>query len=127
LLAVGNTLAALVTAVAIGVNTYWFLTFGLMTIGFLVGANVPLAYSLLRETYPENGGAMASALTFFGTLGLVTIPWVAGVVADKANFWYGLITLGLCPWLLALLSLYLLLARRPAPVAGIPPKPAPQA
>jgi len=93
LLAVGNSLAAVITVAVIGLNTYWSLTIGLGAIGFLVGANVPLAYSLLREAYPANGGAMASALIFFGTVGLMTIPWAAGFVADKGEFWYGLVTL----------------------------------
>jgi fucose permease len=115
LLAAGNSVAAVITVAVIGLNTYWSLTIGLAVIGFLVGANVPLAYSLLRETYPENGGAMASAVTFFGTVGLMTIPWAAGFVADKGEFWYGLVTLGLCPVGLAVLSLYLLRLHRRAP------------
>jgi fucose permease len=112
LLAIGNTVAAVVAVAVIGLNTYLALTAGLAFVGFLVGATNPLAYSHLRETFPENGGAMASALTFFGTVGLMTIPWVAGFVADRTEFWYGLVTLGLCPCGLAILSLYLLRMNR---------------
>jgi len=115
LLAFGNTLAATAALLAIFANTYWTLTIGLMAIGFFVGATIPLAYSLLRETYPENGGAMSSALTFFSTLGLMTIPWAAGFVAEKAGFWYGLLTLGLCPCGLAVLSVRLALTHRQLP------------
>jgi fucose permease len=120
LLAAGNTLAAAAALSATLTNTYWSLTVGLLAVGFFVSATIPLGYSLLREAYPENGGAMASALTFFGTLGLVSIPWGAGFVADMAGFWYGILALGLGPCCLAVLSLRLALAHRRFPAGAAP-------
>jgi fucose permease len=108
LLLMSNAAAAAVSVAMMVVNTYLALSVGLALAGFLVGATNPLAISLLNEMFPKNRGAVTSAVTFTGALGLMTIPWLAGVVAEWAGFFWGLVVLGACPCGLMLLSLVLL-------------------
>lgn len=114
LLFVSNLVAAVVSVIAVAVNTYVSVTLGFAIAGFLIAATNPLAFSLLNEMYPKNRGAVFSATMFTGSLGLMTIPWLAGFVAERSGFWWGLLVLGLCPGGLLALSSALLFDRKSA-------------
>ena len=119
LLLASNAIAAGVMLLAIVIDTYLAVTLGLAFAGFFVGSTNPTAYALLGERFPEHAASLASALTFAGTVGLMTIPWLAGALAEQVGFWFGLLTLALCPCGMAVLSALLVASRsRRASAAG---------
>jgi len=115
LLLLSNVVAAIVVLVAFTVDNYLSLTVGLLVAGLFVGSTNPMAYALLNERFPEHRASASSALTFAGTLGLMIVPWLVGMVAERAGFWLGLLVLGLCPCGLAGLSGVLAFSRQNPP------------
>ena len=77
-------------------------------VGFLRGGHQSARLSLLTGAFPGREGSASAALTFFGTLGLMVVPGVSGFVAEKIDFWCGVLTICLCPCGLAVLSMVLM-------------------
>jgi fucose permease len=80
---------------------------GLCIAGFLVGATMPLSIAQGNNKMPGYSGAVSSLLTFAGVVGLLFFPWLIGVIADAAGFWYGIALTALFPCAIAVFSAFL--------------------
>ena len=106
LIFISNLTAGVVVLISVLANTYISFIVGLAVAGFFTGAANPLAYAILNADYPSQKGAVSSALTFFEALGVMAVPWLVGVIAEKAGFYFGMLSLFILPLAISVFSLF---------------------
>lgn len=107
LLLFSSLAAGIVMAAAVLADMPYAYIVCLCIAGFLVGAVMPLAIATGNNMMPQYSGAVSSLLTFSGIVGLLIFPWLIGVIADSAGFWYGIAVIPLFPCAIALFSAFL--------------------
>jgi fucose permease len=107
LLLFSSLAAGIVMAAAVLVDMPYVYIVCLCIAGFLVGAVMPLSIATGNNTMPRYAGAVSSLLTFSGIVGLLVFPWLIGIIADSAGFWYGIVLIPLFPCAVALFSAFL--------------------
>ena len=107
LLLFSNILAGAVMVATVIINAPVAYVGGLCMAGFLVGATMPLSIAQGNNMKPGHSGAVSSLLTFASTVGLLLFPWLIGVIADAAGFWYGIALIALFPCAIAVFSAFL--------------------
>jgi fucose permease len=78
-----------------------------MVVGITGSCLWPSTLGVVADHFPRGGASMFGLLAAFGNFGGVTMPWVVGVVADRAGMRLGLSTATLCPLAMALLLLWM--------------------
>jgi fucose permease len=79
-------------------------------VGLTNSAVWPTLLSVAADRFPHGGASMFALLAAAGNLGCVIMPWIIGVVSERAGLGYGLATVTLCP--LLLLGIVLRMRRR---------------
>lgn len=74
----------------------------------------PSMLGVAADRFPHGGASMFSALAALGNFGGIFMPWVVGVATDWSSMRWGLATATLCPFLMALLLIWM---KRQAPAA----------
>ncbi len=67
----------------------------------------PSMLGITADRFPQGGASMFGLLGALGNLGGVFMPWLVGVMADHATLSFGIATATCCPFLMALLLLWM--------------------
>jgi fucose permease len=67
----------------------------------------PSMLGVAADRFPRGGASMFSALAALGNFGGIFMPWVVGVTTDYSSMRWGLATATLCPFLMALLLVWM--------------------
>jgi fucose permease len=99
--------AGAVMVAAVIINAPAIYVGGLCIAGFLVGATMPLSIAQGNNRVPGHSGAVSSLMIFASVIGLLFFPWLIGVIADSAGFWYGIALIAFFPCAIAAFSAFL--------------------
>jgi fucose permease len=76
----------------------------------------PSTLAVTADRFPHGGATMFALLAALGNFGGISMPWIAGFVADRSSLRWGIATATLCP--LLMIDTLLWMHRHPSPPRG---------
>ncbi len=67
----------------------------------------PTMLGVAGDRFPHGGASMFGLLAALGNLGGIFMPWIVGITADHSNLRWGIVTAAACPFIMALLLLWM--------------------
>ncbi|MBN2073025.1 MAG: MFS transporter [Actinobacteria bacterium] len=107
LLLFGNLFAVIILALTAFLNRPAGYMAGYALTGFLISGIVPLSITFAGFTKKLNSTLISFMIILFVNAGSMLIPWLLGIVADKAGFWLFMILLVLIPLMVFIAVIFL--------------------